>query len=147
MQINARMNQDQNISKDLTLWNQQGSSVLQGQTLVLPVADNFLYVLPLYLQAVHASMPQLKKVVLALGNRLIYADSYQQALTMLGGAQPASGEAQSAPSPSPPLVQPSKDPRVESIRQHLQRYKDLASQGKWAEAGRELEAIQSEVNK
>ncbi len=150
MQINARMNQDQNISKDLTLWNQQGSSVLQGQTLVLPVADNFLYVLPLYLQAVHASMPQLKKVVLALGNRLIYADSYQQALTMLGGAQPASGEAQSSPqpqSPSPPPVQPSKDPRVESIRQHLQRYKDLASQGKWAEAGRELEAIQSEVNK
>jgi len=69
---------------------------------------------------------------------------------MLGGAQPASGEAQSSPqpqSPSPPPVQPSKDPRVESIRQHLQRYKDLASQGKWAEAGRELEAIQSEVNK
>jgi len=38
MQINARINQDQNISKDLTLWNQQGSQVLQGQTLVLPVA-------------------------------------------------------------------------------------------------------------
>jgi uncharacterized membrane protein (UPF0182 family) len=150
MQINARMNQDQNISKDLTLWNQQGSSVLQGQTLVLPVADNFLYVLPLYLQAVHASMPQLKKVVLALGNRLIYSDSYQQALAMLGGAQPASGEAQSTPQPQAAAqapVQPSKDPRVESIRQHLQRYRGLASQGKWAEAGRELEAIQSEVNK
>ena len=151
MQINARMNQDQNISKDLTLWNQQGSSVLQGQTLVLPVADNFLYVLPLYLQAVHASMPQLKKVVLALGNRLIYSDSYEQALTMLGGAQPAGGEAQSTPQPVAQPQQtaqkPSTDPRVESVRQHLQRYRDLASQGKWAEAGRELDAIQSEVNK
>ena len=42
---------------------------------------------------------------------------------------------------------PSTDPRVQSIRQHLQRYRDLASQGKWAEAGRELDAIQSEVNK
>jgi uncharacterized membrane protein (UPF0182 family) len=151
MQINARMNQDQNISKDLTLWNQQGSSVLQGQTLVLPVADNFLYVLPLYLQAVHASMPQLKKVVLALGNRLIYSDSYEQALAMLGGAQPASGEAQSTPQPVAQPQQasqkPSTDPRVESVRQHLQRYRDLASQGKWAEAGRELDAIQAEVNK
>src|SRR5689334_18564815 len=50
MQINARINQDQIISKDLTLWNQQGSSVLQGQTLVLPVGDTFLYVSPIYLQ-------------------------------------------------------------------------------------------------
>ena len=89
MQINARINQDQNISKDLTLWNQQGSQVLQGQTLVLPVGDTFLYVSPLYLQATQARMPQLKKVVLAVGNRLIYADTYEQALAMLGGSQPA----------------------------------------------------------
>ena len=42
---------------------------------------------------------------------------------------------------------PSFDPRIQSVRQHLQKYRDLASQGKWAEAGRELEAIQKEVNK
>ena len=46
MQIEARINQDQNISKDLTLWNQQGSQVLRGQMLVLPVEDTFLYVEP-----------------------------------------------------------------------------------------------------
>ncbi len=85
MQISARINQDQNISKDLTLWNQQGSQVLQGQTLVLPVGDTFLYVSPIYLQATQARMPQLKKVVLAVGNRLIYADTYEQALAQLGG--------------------------------------------------------------
>ncbi len=83
MQINARINQDQNISKDLTLWNEQGSHVLQGQTLVLPVGDTFLYVSPIYLQATQARMPQLKKVVLAVGNRLIYADTYER------GAGPA----------------------------------------------------------
>jgi uncharacterized protein len=162
MQINARINQDQNISKDLTLWNQQGSQVLQGQTLVLPVGNNFLYVLPLYLQAAHASMPQLKKVVLAIGNRLIYADSYDQALAMLGGTQAATAGAQSSPLSFPQAfpeasaqprpsqqtpAKPSPDPRVESVRQHMQRYRDLASQGKWAEAGRELDAIQSEVNR
>jgi uncharacterized membrane protein (UPF0182 family) len=158
MQINARINQDQNISKDLTLWNQQGSQVLQGQTLVLPVGDTFLYVSPIYLQATQARMPQLKKVVLAVGNRLIYADTYEEALAQLsgGGGVPSPG-AQPAPQPgqtpqpttlttaaAPPK---SSDPRIENIRQHLQRYRDLTSQGKWADAGRELEAIQNEVQK
>jgi hypothetical protein len=154
MQVNARINQDQNISKDLTLWNQQGSQVLQGQTLVLPVGDTFLYVSPIYLQAVQARMPQLKKVVLAVGNRLVYADTYEQALAQLGGGagsvpapeNPGSNTTP-APPPGPQAVQKNVDPRIESIRQHLQRYRDLTSQGKWAEAGRELEAIQTEVQK
>src|SRR5436309_7535279 len=90
MQIRARINQDQNISKDLTLWNQQGSQVLRGQILVLPVGDTFLYVDPIYIQATEARMPQLKKVVLAVGNRLIYADTYDLALAQLStGAQQA----------------------------------------------------------
>ncbi len=156
MQINARINQDQNISKDLTLWNQQGSQVLQGQTLVLPVGDTFLYMSPIYLQATQARMPQLKKVVLAVGNRLIYADTYEQALAQLSGpgggvpapgAQPAPQQAQT-PQPATAITPPKgSDPRIENIRQHLQRYRDLTSQGKWADAGRELEAIQNEVQK
>ena len=89
MQVNARINQDQNISKDLTLWNQQGSQVLQGQTLVLPIGDTFLYISPIYFQATQARMPQLKKVVLAMGNHLIYADSYEQALAQINGVSGA----------------------------------------------------------
>src|SRR5436309_8259986 len=86
MQIRARINQDQNISKDLTLWNQQGSQVLRGQILVLPIDNSFLYVEPIYIQASQASMPQLKKVALAMGNRLAYADTYEQALSELIGS-------------------------------------------------------------
>jgi uncharacterized protein len=157
MQIAARINQDQNISKDLTLWNQQGSQVLEGQTLVLPVGNTFLYISPIYLQATQARMPQLKKVVLAVGNRLIYADTYDQAIATLntpdGGpaltikpANPGPNQgANQGPAPPPPPT--STDPRIENIRQHLQRYRDLTSQGKWADAGRELEAIQTEVAK
>ena len=89
MQIAARINQDQTISKDLTLWNQQGSQVLRGQTLVLPVGNTFLYVDPIYIQATQAKMPQLKKVVLAVGNRLIYADTYDEALAQLTGGNAA----------------------------------------------------------
>ncbi len=69
IQVEARINQDQNISKDLTLWNQQGSQVLRGQMLVLPIEHTFLYVEPIYIQAAQAKMPQLKKVALAMGEQ------------------------------------------------------------------------------
>ena len=160
MQIDARINQDQNISKDLTLWNQQGSQVLRGQTLVLPIDKSFLYVEPIYIQASQTSMPQLKKVALAMGNRLAYADTYEQALTQLieslGGvpstqtnagatpanAGPVAGVAAAAAPPSNEAVQ-----TLEQIRDHLRRYRELSAQGKWAEAGKELDAIQGLVQK
>jgi uncharacterized membrane protein (UPF0182 family) len=94
MQIESRIDQDQNISKDLTLWNQQGSRVLRGNIIVLPVNDSFLYVESIYIQAVEARMPQLKKIVLAMGNRLIYRDTFEQALAEL------TGEAVSRPTPT-----------------------------------------------
>ena len=157
MQIAARINQDQTISKDLTLWNQQGSQVLRGQTLVLPVGNTFLYVDPIYIQATEARMPQLKKVVLAVGNRLIYADTYDQALGQLSaGAQQLIQQATAAPAPSPAgtpsaaaaaPAAPASDARLARIREHLRRYRDLSAQGHWAEAGKELEAIEAEVGK
>jgi uncharacterized membrane protein (UPF0182 family) len=161
MQIDARINQDQTISKDLTLWGQQGSTVLRGQTLVLPIDNSFLYVEPLYIQAQQASMPQLKKVAVAMGNRLAYADTYEQALqdlitqtnsgvtraeaaTPMGAAAPSAGAAVAS---APARTDTSK--AAETLRQvqgHLQRYRELSSQGKWAEAGKELEQIQQLVN-
>jgi uncharacterized protein len=151
MQVEARINQDQNISKDLTLWNQQGSQVLRGQMLVLPMGKTFLYVEPIYIQASQAKMPQLKKVALAMGNNLVYADTYQQALAQLAGEKlPSTPEASpigqptiSSTAPAPSSAQP--DSRIAQIRQHLERYRQLVSQGKLSEAGKELEAIQSLV--
>src|SRR5207244_6360640 len=125
MQIAARINQDQNISKDLTRWNQQGSQVVRGQTLVLPVDNTFLYVEPIYIQATEARMPQLKKVVLAQGNSLIYADTYEQALAQLSGAGRAAAEAALAQQQAPaagqvpvPAQSGGTDARMESIRGH-----------------------------
>jgi uncharacterized membrane protein (UPF0182 family) len=151
MQIAARINQDPVISKDLSLWNTQGSQVHRGQTLVLPVGNTFLYVDPIYIQATESKMPQLKRVVLAVGNRLVYADTYEDALKQLSsGGQQLIKEA-NAPPPPPgagqPPQPPNADPRLERIRQHLRRYRELASQGKWSEAGKELEAIENEVQK
>ena len=153
LQIEARIDSDSNISKDLTLWNQQGSQVLRGQMLVLPINDTFLYVEPIYIQSQQARMPQLKKVVLAMGNRIIYRDTYEEALAELTGttaaiSQPAAGTAPaqmpgaqpvSAAAPSP---QPPPSASMEALRTHMRRYRELSSQGRWAEAGRELEALE-----
>lgn len=157
MQIAARVNQDQTISKDLTLWNQQGSQVLRGQTLVLPMTNNFLYVDPIYIQATEARMPQLKKVVLAVGNRLIYADTYDQALAQLStGAQQLIQQATAAPPGAPAATSavaqaavpiPAAANTLAQVREHLRRYRELSAQGKWAEAGKELEAIETAVGK
>ena len=155
MQIEARINQEQTISKDLTLWNQQGSQVLRGQMLVLPVANTFVYVQPIYIQAAEARMPQLKKVAMAVGNSLIYTDTYEQGLEELArlmrgavpeAAKPAVTAAAEAGTPAAAAAG-ALERRLEVIRGHLRRYRELASQGKWAEAGKELEAVEAEVQR
>jgi hypothetical protein len=146
MNVSASINQDQTISKDLSLWNQQGSKVLHGQILVLPIGNNFLYVDPIYIRSNQASMPQLKKVVLAVGSRLIYTDTYEEALAQLSSeAQQLVQKATAPTAAAPGAVAPGADPRLARVRDHLRRYRELAAQGKWADAGRELEAIEAEV--
>src|SRR5579863_2155737 len=89
LQIESRVDQNRDISKDLSLWNQQGSRVIRGTTLVLPVGNTFVYLEPIYIQATQARLPELKKVVLAVGNRLVYTDDLAQAMAEM--AQPQTG--------------------------------------------------------
>ncbi len=151
MQVEALMNQDQNISKDLSLWNQQGSQVLRGQMQVLPIDNTFLYVEPIYIQAKEARMPQMKKVVVAVGNTLIYTDNYDQAVAQLarimGGSPETTAVQTGAGATSPPGVTTTPDTSLNGIRDHLKKYRDFSSQGRWSEAGKELEAIEAIVRR
>jgi uncharacterized membrane protein (UPF0182 family) len=151
LQIEALINQDPLISKDLSLWNQQGSQVLRGQILVLPVSNTFLFVAPIYIQAAQARMPQLEKVVLFSGNELVYSDTYPQALEILasrqrgGKAVRSTAQVLSEVRPGTPAPSQQIDSRIQTIREHIERYRTLTSQGKLSDAGRELEAIESLV--
>ncbi len=138
------------------MWNQQGSQVLRSQILTLPIDQTILYVAPIYIQAAQARMPQLRKVALVRGSTLIYADTYEQALAQLqavqGGKQvqvlaPTAPAGSTAASPVTSAAPTLSDPRIDSIRMHLQRYRELAAQGKWADAGKELEAVESAVKR
>jgi uncharacterized membrane protein (UPF0182 family) len=86
-QVANRINENPAVSRDFTLFHQAGSQVQQGNLLVVPVGDSFLYFEPIYLRASQAqSLPELKKVILADQNTVVYADTLQQALDQLVGA-------------------------------------------------------------
>lgn len=84
-QIEARIDQDPVISQQLSLWNQQGSSVLRGNLLIFPVGGSLLYVEPLYLQATSSNIPELKRVILATTERVVMAENLGLALASLFG--------------------------------------------------------------
>jgi uncharacterized membrane protein (UPF0182 family) len=99
-QIEARINQEPAISSQITLWSQQGSQVLRGNLLVIPLEDSILYVQPLYIQAASSPLPELKRVIVASTGAVVMSDRLDTALTALG--QGRSGEVLSAAAASAP---------------------------------------------
>ena len=82
-QVVARINQDQVISPQITLWNQQGSEVIQGTLLVIPIEESLLYVRPLYLRAQQGRIPELTRVIVAYQNSIVMDRSLDAALARL----------------------------------------------------------------
>ncbi len=84
-QVEARIENDQLVSQQFTLWDGSGSQIIRGQLLVIPIADTILYAEPLYLQSEVLAFPELKKVILADDSRLVMADTIDEALALLIG--------------------------------------------------------------
>lgn len=147
MQIESRIDQDQNISKDLTLWNQQGSHVLRGNIIALPLGGGFLYVESIYIQATEARMPQLKKVVLAMGDRLIYRDTFEEALADLQtGAAPSAAAGGATAASAQPAAAPASTPAAgPDLRALSDQLKSLQSQAE--QLARALGALQKQTEK
>jgi len=111
LQIESRIDQDPEISKQLSLWDQKGSSVIRGNLLALPIGGNFLYVEPIYLQSDKGgSIPEMKRVVLAYQDHLVMTDNLGSALIQLfgdGAPQPTTpGQSTPAPVQSPTAQAP-----------------------------------------
>jgi uncharacterized protein len=147
-QIEARIDQNAQLSAQLTLWNQQGSHVIRGNLLVIPCGQALLYAEPIYLQAQRSPMPELRLVVLALQDRLAYGPNFETALASLFGseapsltgaetAQPA-GAAAPAGAKQPPA---SSSALIEQANRDLSDYQRLTSEGKMAEAGQKLDDL------
>ena len=156
MQVEARIDQNAQLSGQLTLWNQQGSHVRRGTLLVIPCGKSLLYAEPIYLQAQRSPMPELRLVVLALQDKLAYATSYEGALQALfaGGTSSLSGsEANATAAPAEaggaPSAAQTKAPDVNALihaaAQDLQDYQQLTAQGKLSAAGEKLEDLKQKL--
>ena len=161
-QIVARINQDQEISPQITLWNQQGSEVIQGTLLVIPIEEALLYIRPLYLRASGGRIPELKRVVVAYQNQIVMEETLDQALNRLFGAAPAgspggpetmlvAAAADAAASPIPTFAAPSggagedTSAGLGTLAQQAQGYYARAMQaqrdGNWAAYGEQIELL------
>ena len=173
MQIEARVDQQTDISRELSLWGQRGSRVIRGNLLAIPISDTFIYVEPVYLEAKQeeselpstgspqarglakpqkgglpaasrwdrsrtVALPELKRVIVAFGNRLIMEENLDKALSSLFGGQISPKQ---LAAPSIPQVQGISKLGVLAL-EHYNKAKDYLRQGNWAEYGRELENLE-----
>jgi uncharacterized membrane protein (UPF0182 family) len=152
MQIESRIDQDGEISKELTLWNQRGSTIIRGNLLVIPIKDSLLYIEPLYLQAEQSKMPELRRVVAVYGDRVVMERNLDEALKKIlgsGASPPVESEAQK-PVTSDPAESLSTSDLSNKAYQTFQEAQRRLREGDWSGYGesiKELEAILLELQK
>ncbi len=157
LQIEARIDQNSQLSSQFTLWNQQGSKVLRGHLLVIPIGRSLLFVEPIYLRAESSPMPELRLVVLATQDRLGHGQTFDEALASLLGDSRSPAPARTEPTPEKvapgePKPSPSASPTttatapglsvqqlINKAVQEFDEYQRLTSEGKLGEAGQKLE--------
>jgi uncharacterized membrane protein (UPF0182 family) len=157
-QVVARINQDQTISPVITLWNQQGSQVLWGTLMVIPIEESLLYVRPLYLRGQGGRIPELRRVVVAYQNQIVMEPTLDAALGRLFGgsaatpadaqttrSSPGAGAApQSAQSPQPAQgaqTAPDITALTAEARTHYDKAIDAQRAGDWARYGEEIRLL------
>jgi uncharacterized membrane protein (UPF0182 family) len=141
-QIEARINQNTEISQQITLWNQMGSRVIRGANLlVIPIENSILYVTPLYLRAEYGHLPELKRVIAAYGEKVVMKETLSEALSALFATP---GTAPTAPGRAMEM------PRAGAAQEALDRYNramERLKSGDWAGFGAEMEAMRGVLEK
>jgi uncharacterized membrane protein (UPF0182 family) len=146
-QVVARINQDQVIAPQITLWNQQGSEVLQGTLLVIPIEESLIYIRPLYLRSAGGRIPELKRVIVAHQNHIVMEETLEAALNRLfprgaGTSAPAPAVPAGAPTTLPLQPSPESSDELSSrAMEHYQRALQAQRDGNWALYGDEIKRL------
>ncbi len=141
VQIEAMINQDTLISQQLSLWDQRGSRVIRGNLLVIPINTSFLYVEPVYILAEGANIPQLKRVIMVYGGKVVMEMSVQDAINAIFGMQQPqiSGPAPAAPQQGA-QPQPGRD-----VLDLMQEAEKALQQGNWTAFGRAMDKLKTHL--
>jgi uncharacterized membrane protein (UPF0182 family) len=132
LQIEARIDQNATISRQLSLWDQRGSRVIRGNLIVIPIGNSFMYVEPVYLTAEGTNIPQLKRVIVVSGDKVVMEPTLDAAITALFGApqQPAS--------PAQIKVEPQAIARARAQFEAVQK---AMQQGNWEAFGKAMQKL------
>jgi len=156
MQVSARIDQDPVISQELTLWNQQGSRVSRGNLIVIPIEKSLLYVQPLYLQATEGQMPELKRVIVAFGNKIAMENSLDEALMKIFGGKISTSSyeeitQEEIDKETIKKTVSSSEITLETLSNsawdHYQKAEKYVKEGKWSNYGEELELLKKDLQK
>jgi uncharacterized membrane protein (UPF0182 family) len=143
-QVANRINQDTEISRELTLWDQRGSEVIRGELLVIPIEESLMYVQPIFTRAAGGTIPELKRVVVAHGNRVVMRETLESGLAELfgGGSQrPATTVAATSTAPVTAGAPAETAGLLLRAQEHYDRAIAAQRSGNWAEYGKEIESL------
>ncbi|MFC1728202.1 UPF0182 family protein [Nanoarchaeota archaeon] len=130
-QIEAKIDQDSEISQQLTLWSQRGSRVTRGNLLVIPIDDSLLYIEPLYLQSEQGQLPELKRVLVSDGTSVVMEEDLATALGVLLGRRPASTQEEFVP----------EENLAQQANEYYQSVLESMDRGDWAGIGENLDKL------
>lgn len=140
-QIVDRINQDAEISRQISLWDQRGSEVIQGNLFVIPIKESILYVRPLYLRAEGGKIPELKRVIVAYENQIAMEETLDMALQRIFGSVTTSGgEKDDVVSDKQPTVV-SQDELIRRASEHYNQAQSALRQGNWSLYGEEMRQL------
>ncbi|HEV8176742.1 MAG TPA: UPF0182 family protein, partial [Gemmatimonadales bacterium] len=144
-QIVNRINQDTEVSRQVSLWDQRGSRVIRGDLLVIPIEEALLYVQPLYLQAEGGRIPELKRVVVTYQNRVVMRETLEEGLAELFGGSTARRPTPSSAADSVSTGPATGDRRLETLLREARLHYDAALQAQreidWAKYGDEMRKL------
>jgi len=141
-QVEARVNQDPVISGQLTLWSQAGSRVIRGNLLVIPIERSLLYIQPLYLLAERGQIPQLKRVIVAVSDRIAMEPTFQEALAKVFTGLPSAPPTLTTPAPAGDVAG-----LIQSANDHYNKAQEYLRAGDWARYGEEMKALEQDLKK
>ncbi|PAB57111.1 hypothetical protein CCE28_19465 [Anaeromicrobium sediminis] len=140
MQIESKIDQNTTISKEFSLWGQKGSSYIRGNLLIIPIENSLLYIEPIYLKADNEnSLPEVKRVVVAYGDKIAYEETLNKALESLFGR---SGETTGQEIPDGELpIDGDSITLIERANEAFLRAEEAQRQGNWSEYGRYINEV------
>jgi uncharacterized membrane protein (UPF0182 family) len=141
IQIEAMIDQQTEISQKLSLWDQKGSRVIRGNLVVIPMDNSFLYVEPVYLMAEGTNIPQLKRVIVISGDKVVMERTLEEAIkAVFGAGKPEKKKEVLAPAPA-------RLEELDRAREDFERAEEAMRRGKWGDFGKAMESLKKLLTK